>query len=367
MKRRKFIAKSALAAAGVSGISSCVTAEENNTGPYINFNNTYRWKMTTTWPPNFPVVGEGCKLLADWVRKMSGGRMEITVYGGGELIPALEGFDAVSNGAVEMNHGAAYYWSGKAPAAQFFAAVPFGMNAQQMGAWIISGGGMELWEELYEPFNIQPILCGNTGVQMAGWFKKEVNSLEDLQGLKMRIPGLGGRVLEKAGGTPVLVSGGEIYTNLERGVIDATEWIGPFHDYLMGFHEVAKYYYYPGWHEPGPALEMLINKQKFEALPSDLQEIIRTACYRTNRWMGAEFDAKNGSYLQKIIQETDVQVGQFPSEVLQALKGFTKEALDELAAKDAPSRKVYEAFKKFKEEVGVWMNVSERVFYDQIM
>ena len=202
---------------------------------------------------------------------------------------------------------------------------------------------------------------------MAGWFKKEVKTADDLKGLKMRIPGLGGRVLEKAGGTPVLVSGGEIYTNLERGVIDATEWIGPFHDYLMGFHEVAKYYYYPGWHEPGPALEMLINKEKFQALPSDLQEIIRTACYRTNRWMGAEFDAKNGFYLQKIINETDVQVGQFPTEVLQLLKGYTKEALEELSANDAHSRKVYEAFKKFKQEVGVWMNVSERVFYDQIM
>ncbi len=367
MKRRKFLTKSALAVAGATSLASCVQSEEKSQGPYINFNNTYRWKMTTTWPPNFPVVGEGCKQLADWVKKMSGGRMEITVYGGGELIPALEGFDAVSNGAVEMNHGAAYYWAGKVPAAQFFAAVPFGMNAQQMGSWIISGGGAELWEELYEPFNIQPILCGNTGVQMAGWFKKEIKTVVDLQGLKMRIPGLGAKVLEKAGGTPVLVSGGEIYTNLERGVIDATEWIGPFHDYLMGFYNVAKYYYYPGWHEPGPALEMLINKSKFEALPSDLQEIIRTACYRTNRWMAAEFDARNGKYLQKIINETDVTVAPFPVEVIDALKGFTKEALNELVENDAPSKKVYEAVEAFRKDVNVWMNVSERVFYERIM
>jgi len=367
MKRRNFIAKAALASAGVSTLSACSKAEEKNNGPYINFNNSYRWKMTTTWPPNFPVVGEGCKLLADLVKKMSGGRMEITVYGGGELIPALEGFDAVSNGAVEMNHGAGYYWSGKAPAAQFFTAVPFGMNAQQMGAWIISGGGMKLWEEMYEPFGILPILCGNTGMQMTGWFKKEIKTLSDLNGLKMRMPGLGAKVLEKAGGTPVLVSGGEIYTNLERGVIGATEWIGPYHDYLMGFHEVANYYYYPGWHELGPALEMLINKSKFEALPSDLQEIIRTACYRINRWMGAEFDAKNGFYLKKIMNETDVTVGQFPSEVLQSLKGFTQEAIEELIEKDAPSKKVFESFDKFRKEVGVWMNISERVFYDQIM
>ncbi len=367
MERRKFIAKSALAAVGVSSITSCNKLEEKSQRPYINYNNTYRWKMTTTWPPNFPVVGEGCKLLADWVKKMSGGRMEITVYGGGELIPALEGFDAVSNGAVEMNHGAAYYWTGKVPAASFFAAVPFGMNALQMGSWIIAGGGDKLWEELYAPFHIKPILCGNTGVQMAGWFKKEINTIEDLKGLKMRIPGIGAKVLEKAGGTPVLVPGGEIYTNLERGVIDATEWIGPFHDYLMGFHEVAKYYYYPGWHEPGPALEMMVNKPKFEALPSDLQEIITTACFRTNRWMGAEFDARNGTYLQKIMNETDVKVGPFPTEILQQLKSYTDEVLTELAEKDPDSKRIYKAFDKFRKEVGVWMNVSERVFYDQIM
>ena len=367
MKRRKFLTKTALATAGATSLAACATEEKASEGPYINFNSTYKWKMTTTWPPNFPIVGEGCKQLADWVRQMSGGRLDITVYGGGELIPALEGFDAVSNGAVEMNHGAAYYWAGKLPAAQFFAAVPFGMNAQQMGAWIISGGGDKLWEDLYAPYNITPILCGNTGIQMAGWFKKEIKTVEDLKGLKMRIPGLGGKVLAKAGGTPVLVSGGEIYTNLERGVIDATEWISPFHDYLMGFHQVAKHYYYPGWHEPGAALEMMINKQKFESLPADLQEILRTACYRTSRWMGAEFDARNGEYLQKIINETDVDVKPFPAEVLEALKGFTKEALTELIEQDAESKKVYEAFDAFKKKVNVWMNVSEKVFYESIM
>ena len=367
MKRRNFLTKSALAAAGASGLAACATEQKTEQGPYINFNNTYRWKMTTTWPPNFPVVGEGCKMFAEWVKQMSGGRLEITVYGGGELIPALEGFDAVSNGAVEMNHGAAYYWAGKVPASQFFAAVPFGMNAQQMGSWIISGGGDKLWEETYAPFNIQPIICGNTGVQMAGWYKKEIKTIDDLKGLKMRIPGLGAKVLEKAGGTPVLVSGGEIYTNLERGVIDATEWIGPFHDYLMGFHEIAKHYYYPGWHEPGPVLEMAINKPKFEALPTDLQEIIRTACHRTNRWMSAEFDARNGVYLQKIINETDVEVKPFPKEVLDQLKGFTKEALAELTDRDLQSRKVYEAFEAFRKDLNVWMNISERVFYESII
>lgn len=365
--RRKFLKLAgASSIAGVAGLASACDVSKKPEEVNINFNKTYRWKMTTTWPPNFPVVGEGCQMMTEWVRKMSGGRMDITVYGGGELIPALEGFDAVSNGAVEMNHGAAYYWAGKVPASQFFAAVPFGMNAQQMGSWILSGGGQQLWEELYAPFDLLPILCGNTGVQMGGWFNKEINTISDLSGLKMRIPGLGGKVLAKAGGTPVLVSGGEIYTNLERGVIDAAEWIGPYHDYKMGFHQVAKYYYYPGWHEPGPALEMIFNKTKFEALPDDLQEILRTACLRLNRWMMAEFDAKNGEYIGKMINEEGVDIRRFPEEVLAGLKKATDEALTELTERDSPSKKVFESFSKFKTQVSGWMEISEKVFYETI-
>ena len=361
----KGLAKTTVAGAlATTGSCAPKVSEE---GPNINFNKTYRWKMTTTWPPNFPVVGEGCQMMAEWVKKMSGGRMDITVYGGGELIPALEGFDAVSNGAVEMNHGAAYYWAGKLPASQFFAAVPFGMNAQQMGAWILSGGGDKLWEELYRPYDLLPIICGNTGVQMGGWFNREINTIEDLKGLKMRIPGLGGKVLAKSGGTPLLVPGGEIYTNLERGVIDATEWIGPFHDYKMGFHKVAKYYYYPGWHEPGPVLEMILNRSKFLALPDDLQEIVRTACLRLNRWMMAEFDAKNGEYLAKLVEEEGVEVKAYPTEVLKTLKANTHEVIAELTERDPNSKKVYEAFSAFKEKVNVWMNVSERVFYNELL
>ena len=366
--RRKFVRNLSLGSvAGLTAFSACSTREDlgKKDVPNINFNKTYRWKMTTTWPPNFPVVGEGCQLMAEWVRKMSGGRLDITVYGGGELIPALEGFDAVSNGAVEMNHGAAYYWAGKVPAAQFFAAVPFGMNAQQMGAWILSGGGAKLWEELYEPYNLLPILCGNTGVQMGGWFNREIKTIDDLKGLTMRIPGLGGKVLAKSGGTPRLVPGGEIYTNLERGVIDATEWIGPLHAYKMGFHKVAKYYYYPGWHEPGPVLEMMINKPKFLALPEDLQEILRTACLRLSRWMMAEFDARNGEYLAKLQQE-GVQLKVFPKEVLEVLRQNTDLVIQELIEKDPESKKVYEAFSAFKQNVGSWMEVSEKVFYEHL-
>ena len=335
--------------------------------PYINYNNTYEWKITTTWPPNFPVLGEGCSKLAHWIEEMSGGRLKIKVYGGGELIPSLESFEAVSNGAIEMGHGGAYYWAGKTPAAQFFSTVPFGMSFKQMNAWIITGGGRELWEELYDRFDLMPMLCGNTGVQMGGWFNKEINTIEDLQGLKMRMPGLGGKVLARAGATALLVAGGEIYTNLERGVIDATEWIGPYHDYLMGFHRIAKYYYYPGWHEPGPALELIVNKSKFLSLPSDLQAIIRTAAHRSNTWVAAEFDNKNAVYLDKIIEEGEVSLKSFPDPVLERLREYTNEVIAELVEQDEDSRKVYESFDKFRRGLNRWSTISEKNFYNKLM
>lgn len=326
----------------------------------------YEWKMMTTWPPNFPVVGEGCNLLADWIFKMSGGRMKINIYGSGELIPGLEIFDAVSMGASDMGHGAGYYWVGKFPASQFFTTVPFGMNTQEMNAWMYSGNGMKLWNEVYEKYNLVPMPAGNTGFQMGGWFNKEINSIADLKGLKMRIPGLGGKVLAKAGGTPVVSSGSEIYTNLERGVLDATEWIGPYHDYLMGFHEIAKYYYTPGWHEPQACLELIVNKKKYDALPEDLQEIIQTAAARSNIWMVSQFVGKNNEYLEKIKAESDVEIRTFPDEVLDQLRKYTKEAIQEIIDTDPVSKKVYEDQVKFAKGVTNWSKLSEKVYFDKI-
>jgi len=297
---------------------------QSNSSPTIS-GKKYKWKMVTTWPPKFPVLGEGCELFAKWVNEMSGGRMEIKVYGGGELVPALEIFNAVSSGAAEIGHGSAYYWAGIAASSQFFASVPFGMNAQQMNAWLI---------ELYDKFNLLPMPAGNSGVQMGGWFNKEINSVADLQGLKMRMPGLGGKVLAKAGGNPILIAGGELYTSLERGVIDATEWIGPYHDYIMGFHQIAKYYYSPGWHEAGTVLEMFFNKEKFNELPSDLQAILRTAAMRLNMWMLSELEAKNTFYLKKILDESDAELREYPQEVLDELKNYTDEVLVEVTAAD---------------------------------
>ena len=236
---------------------------------------TFKWTMVTTWPKNYPGLGMAAENLSQYVDEMSNGRLKINVYGQGELVPPMGVFDAVSQGNVEMGHGASYYWIGKIKSAQFFTAVPFGLTAQEMNGWLHYGGGLELWEEAYAPFDLVPLAGGNTGVQMAGWFNKEINSLEDLRGLKMRIPGLAGDIITRAGAETVQLPGNEIFLSLQQGVIDAAEWVGPYNDLTFGLHQVAKYYYYPGWHEPGSTLEIIVNRNAFESLPKDLQAIVK--------------------------------------------------------------------------------------------
>lgn len=355
--RRDFL-KKATAATAVAATATTIGAPA-----IVRAEKTYNWKMVTTWPPHFPILGEGADKLAEMINQMSGGRLKIQVYGGGELVPPLQAFDAVSQGMVQMGHGASYYWAGKAPAAQFFAAVPFGLNAQGMNAWIYSGGGLQLWEELYAKFNLIPMPAGNTGVQMGGWFNREIKTIDDFKGLKMRMPGLGGKVLAKAGGTVVNVAGGEIYTNLERGVIDATEWVGPYNDYKMGFYKVAKYYYARGWHEPGTVLESFVNKAAFEALPADLQQIVRQAAMAANLWTLCESEAKNNFYLEKMINEEGVQLMYFPDDLIKQLRAYAVEVLEEVAAGDPMSAKVYDSFKKFQQNYKRWGKVSESAYY----
>ena len=366
--RKQFLRDSALGltAAGLA-TTGCIQRPASGAGTKggeaISKGRKYHWNMVTTWPPNFPVLGEGCNLFAKWVEEMSAGELQIEVYGGGELIPALEAFDAVSSGTADIGSGASYYWAGKVQAAQFFATYPFGLNAQQLNAWMYCGGGLALWEEVYAPFNLIPLPGGNTGVQMGGWFNREINSMDDLKGLKMRIPGLGGKVLERAGGAAVLSAGSEIYTNLERGVIDATEWIGPYHDYTIGFHQIAKYYYYPGWHEPGACLEFFVNKFKFESLPLHLQEIIRSAAARVNLWMLSEFEYQNAIYLKKIVTETDVEVRNYPPEVLEGLRKIAHQLLEEVCASDPVAKRVYDSLLAFKVDANAWADLTEKQFY----
>ncbi len=371
MKRKDFL-KIGLGTLGAATIaSSCVPEDnqgytESNGAPNVISNRKYRWKLVTTWPPKFPVLGEIADLYAKWINEMSGGRIEIKVYGGGEFVPALEAFDAVSSGSADIGCGGPYYWVGKSPAAQFFASVPFGMNAQQSAAWLISGGGMELWREVYAKFNLVPFLGGNTGVQMGGWFNREINSIDDYKGLKMRMPGMAGKVIEKAGAAAMLTPGSEIYTNLERGVIDATEWVGPYHDYKMGFHKIAKYYYYPGWHEPGTNLEFFVNKKLYDSLPTDLQTIMDAASLKAHSWVLGEFEAKNGSYLEKILAESDVQLKAFPKEVLSKLREYTKETIEEAIANDPLSKKVYTSYNNFAKQSQKWSILTEKAFYNTV-
>ncbi|WP_020406731.1 TRAP transporter substrate-binding protein [Hahella ganghwensis] len=323
---------------------------------------TINWKLVTTWPKNFPGLGEAPEHFAKEVDRMSNGRLKIKVYGAGELVPALEVFDAVSQGTAEAGHGAAYYWKGKVPAAQFFATVPFGLNAQELNSWVSYGGGLELWEEVYEPFGVIPMLGGNTGVQMGGWFNKEINSLEDLQGLKMRIPGLGGEVLQRAGGTPVQLPGGEIFTALQTGTIDATEWVGPYNDLAFGLHKAAKYYYYPGWHEPGTALEFTFNKKAFEALPEDLQAIVEIAAKAINQDMLDEYTARNNSALEELVNNHGIEVRRYPDEVLAQLKVISKQTVKEIADNDPAVKKVYDSFESFRAKVEKYHEISEKAY-----
>lgn len=334
-------------------------------GPSVSKHRNHRfsWKMVTTWPPGFPVIGEGCLLFSKWVKEMSDGDLEIKVYGGGELVPPLEVFDAVSSGVAEMGSGAAYYWAGKIPSAPFFASVPFGMNAQQVNSWLYSGGGLDKWRAIYEPHGVIPFPGGNTGVQMGGWFKRKINSVDDLRGLKMRIPGLGGKVMERVGVIPVLLAGSEIYTGLERGVIDAAEWIGPFNDYRMGFQQIAPYYYAPGWHETGSVLEVLVNQKAFHSLPSDLKMVVETAAARLNSWMLSEFDYQNAIYLKKIKEEGKTEVLRFSDDVLSLLKATSKEVLVQLAENDQQSASILSAYESYHKSISGWSDLSEKLVF----
>ncbi|HJP38211.1 MAG: TRAP transporter substrate-binding protein [Gammaproteobacteria bacterium] len=357
MKRREI-----LAGAGALALTGC--AGEQQECDADTAGRSYTWKMVTTWPPNFPGLGTGVLRLAKFIEEASDGRLRIKVYAAGELVPAFEAFDTVSRGTAEIGHGAAYYWKGKSEAAQFFTAMPFGMNALEMNGWLYYGGGLVLYRELYAGFNLVPFPAGNTGVQMGGWFNKEINSLADLDGLKMRIPGWGGEVLKRAGGTPVNLPGAEIFTALQTGSIDASEWVGPYNDVAFGLHKAARYYYYPGWHEPGPVLECIVNRQAWEALPKDLQTIVELACSAINDQMTAEFTARNAQSLQQLKDEGEVELRPFPDDVMNQLRNLTDEVIADLVARDPVAARIYESFSSFRKTVAAWTEISEQAMLD---
>ncbi|MBA55127.1 MAG: ABC transporter substrate-binding protein [Pseudomonadales bacterium] len=347
---------------GLLTLSGCGEEKETTATAEAAPQQTYEWKMVTTWPRNYPGLGMAPENFAKAVNEMSGGRLKVKVHGAGELVPAMGVFDAVARGAVEVGHGAAYYWKGKSPAAQFFTAVPFGLNVQEMNGWLHYGGGMELWRETYAPFNLVPFAGGSTGVQMAGWFKKEINSVEDLKGLKMRIPGLAGEVFQRLGGVPVTLPGGELFTALQTGSIDATEWVGPYNDLTFGLYKAADYYYYPGWHEPGAMLEFIINKEAWESLPPDLQAIVTYATRAINQDMLDEYTARNNTALKELVEKHGVQLRKLPDDVVDALRVASEQVIQETIAEDEMAKKVYDSFKTFRDNVMPYTAISEEAF-----
>jgi TRAP-type mannitol/chloroaromatic compound transport system substrate-binding protein len=370
MDRRKFMKTAGIASlAGSAGILSACgnktgTADcpEGDAGPTAK---PIKWKMVTTWPRDFPGLGTGANHVADLIGKLSNGRLTVKVYGGNELVPPFEVFDAVQRGTAEMGHGGAYYWKGKMPASQFLGGVPFGLTGNELNGWYYHGGGLELYHEAYAPYGVIPFPVGNSGTQMGGWFNKEINSTADLNGLKMRIPGVGAEVLKRIGGTPVTIAGGELFTALESGTIDATEWVGPMNDLAFGLFRAAKYYYYPGWHEPGSALEGIVNVDAWSSLPPDLQQIVETACKAASMDMYADFEARNGEALNMLVNEHKVKLRAFPDEVLADLKRVSLEVLEELAASDEMSGKVWASFKAYLGRIRGWTEIGSQYFVNR--
>jgi len=354
MRRRDFLKR---AGAGSLAVGTGLAA-----GGVAQAKADFRWKMVTAWPKNFPGLGTGAENLARLIGELSGGRIRVKVYGANELVPAFEVFDAVSRGTAELGHAAAYYWKGKVPAAQFFTTMPFGMTAQEFNAWIYHGGGQALWDEVYEPFGVRGVPAGNTGVQMGGWFNREINSLADLKGLKMRIPGLGGEVLRRLGGTPVNLPGGELFTALQSGAIDATEWVAPYNDLAFGLYKAAKYYYYPGFHEPGSGLELLINRKALGQLPGDLQAVVLNAAKVVNLDLLAEYTARNPDALRQLVDEHGAQLRKFPDDVLAQLRTVSAQVVAELADQDAVSGKVYRSYHDFLTRVRAYTDLSELAY-----
>jgi TRAP-type mannitol/chloroaromatic compound transport system substrate-binding protein len=309
-----------------------------------------------------PGLGAAPENFARRVNEASGGRLRIKVFGAGEIVPAFEVFDAVSQGVAEAGHGASYYWKGKIPASVFYTAVPFGMTAQEANGWLHYGGGLQLWHELYAPFGVVPFAGGSTGVQMAGWFNIRLNNREDLNGLKMRIPGLAGEVFDAAGGSAVRIAGGEVYTSMQTGVIDAVEWVGPYNDRTLGLMEVGDYYYYPGWHEPGAMLEIIVNADALAALPADLQAIVRVAARATNTDMLDDFTAHNSESLQILLTDFDTEVLPLPDDIMDALYDSSQVAIQSLVESDPMARKIADSYFDFAERVRTYHEISERAY-----
>lgn len=351
MKRRAFLY------GGIGTVAACGPAGDETLERSAS--ETHSWRMVTSWPPNFPGFGSSANRLAESIGNLSDGRIDIEVFAAGELIPAFEVFDTVARGNMQMGHSSPTYWRGTIPAAPIFSSVPFGMLSSEHKAWMDHGGGLELWREIYGARGIVPFVAGNTGAQMGGWFKSEIRSVDDLVGLKMRISGFGAEVIQRAGAVAVSLPGSELFTSLATGVIDATEWNGPFNDMAWGLQEVASYYYYPGWHEPSGVLEALVSADAWAALSPHLQAVIDAACRSEADYVVAEFAARNQRALTTLTVDHGVQLRRFPDDVLTELRRLSFEVMDDLAAADADVARVYDSYRTYADAIGVWHEISE--------
>ena len=356
MKRRDLLKGAAGAAGGVAAatLAAPAIAQER-----IEIN------MVATWGRDFPGLGTGAQRFASRLEAMTDGRMKVNYYAAGERVKAFDSFDEVASGNAQMYHGAEYYWKGKHPGFAYFTSVPFGLTYTEMNAWIRFGGGQELWDKLSAEFGVKGLMCGNTGVQMGGWFRKEINSVDDLKGLKMRMPGLGGDVMAKLGASPVSLPGGQIYENLVSGAIDATEWVGPWNDEIMKFYEAAKYYYFPGMHEPGAMLAVGTNKKFWDGLSKSDQEIIKAAASTENDVMMSEYNAKNGDALARLVNDHGVEVREFNDDIYDAFGEAADEVFAGVVAHSDQAKEIHESFVAARANIGAWAKLSDQAYVSQ--
>ncbi|MEE9446982.1 MAG: TRAP transporter substrate-binding protein [Arenicellales bacterium] len=321
--------------------------------------------MVSTWPKDFPGLGTGAQRFAKRLSDMSDGRMQVNYFAAGERVKAFDSFDEVASGNAQIYHGAEYYWKGKHPGFAYFTAVPFGLTYTEINAWIRFGGGQQLWDKLSAEYGLKGLMCGNTGVQMGGWFRKEINSVDDLKGLKMRMPGLGGDVLAKLGASPVSLPGGQIYENLVSGAIDATEWVGPWNDEIMKFYEAAKYYYFPGMHEPGAMLAIGTNKKWWDSLSNADRLMIEAASSMENDVMMSQYNANNGAALARLQADHGVQLREFNDDIYDAFGEAAEEVFEGVVEHSPLAKEIHTSFVKARAEIGAWAGVSDTAYLRQ--
>ena len=364
--RREFTKNLFVGAAGAGLLSACggnSSEADGGDAPNVQTQKQVRWRLASSFTRSLDTIFGAADVLAERVSALTNGNFEIRTYPGGELVPALEVLSNVQSGTVQMGHSASYYFIGQNPALAFDATVPFGLTARQYNAWMYYGGGLELMRDVFSDFNIINFPGGNTGAQMGGWFLQPVNSLADMQGLKMRIPGLGGQVMNEMGVNTQVLPGGEIYPSLERGAIDAAEWVGPYDDEKLGFHEIAPYYYYPGWWEPGPALTFYVNRNAWDDLPATYQEALEAATAEASIRMQAKYDHQNPAALERIL-EADVTLRRFPDEVMRRAQEITTQLLEDNAAQSEQYRTIYDSYTAAREDQYRWFGTAEMAYAD---